>query len=268
MKREVPSKQWKVVTLKAQTRVAKLMKQYSYHPSFRSKCIQVSPANQTNTACSPVKHSIVNVGCSPIKQVFHVELLVEQTRGVLTEESILLILKKIGLHDAFAVLGDDFGISTSRASRIFSNGVLVLAAYLKHSVESIIDCLEIEIERPGNEARQALTWSQYKQCNTVKYLVSCTPDGYGGRVSDVLLLEDSGYLDMLTPGCTVMADHGFKHIEEKLVTKQCELVRPPSVSAREKCGEEIVKRSKRISSLRIRIERLLPHMLVLLTSSL
>lgn len=221
------------------------------------------------------------------KDTFYiVDLLLKNTHGTLTKDNILLILKKIRLNDAFPVLADEFGISASHASRIFCKGVSILAACLKqlilwpppesirrnlpicfraryNKVESIIDCLEIEIERPGNAVRQALTWSQYKQCNTLKYLVSCTPDGvvnfvskgYSGRVSDVLLLEDSGYLDLLTPGCAVMADRGFKHIQQQLESKQCELVRPPSVSAGEKCGKDIVKMSKRISSLRIHIER-------------
>uniref|UniRef100_A0A1Y1LPI4 DDE Tnp4 domain-containing protein n=1 Tax=Photinus pyralis TaxID=7054 RepID=A0A1Y1LPI4_PHOPY len=73
------------------------------------------------------------------------------------------------------------------------------------NVQSIIDCLEIQIQKPTEPVKQALTWSDYKKCNTLKYLISCTPDGfinfvskgYGGRISDSLLVEESGYFDVL-----------------------------------------------------------------------
>lgn len=38
------------------------------------------------------------------------------------------------------------------------------------NVQSIIDCLEIEIEKPSNAIHQSLTWSEYKNVNTLKYL--------------------------------------------------------------------------------------------------
>jgi hypothetical protein len=44
-------------------------------------------------------------------------------------------------------------------------------------VSCIIDCLVIEIKKPSHLVHQALTWSQYKKCNTLKYLLAVTPDG-------------------------------------------------------------------------------------------
>jgi len=63
---------------------------------------------------------------------------------------------------------------------------------------------------------RAVTWSTYKHHNTVKYLISVTPQGtvsfiskgYGGRVSDKYLTESCGYLKLL-PGDVVIADRGF-----------------------------------------------------------
>lgn len=85
---------------------------------------------------------------------------------------------------------------------------------------SIIDCFEIEIEKPSNASHQALTWSQYKNCNTIKYLISITPDGlinfisesYGGRTPDLTIFEDSGFLNKLTQGSKKFADRGFKNM--------------------------------------------------------
>ena len=82
------------------------------------------------------------------------------------------------------------------------------------SCAGIIDCLEIFIERPSNVLSRA---PSYKHHNTVKYLIGITPqgtvcfisDGWGGKVSDKHLTENSGLLDHLIPGNTILADHGF-----------------------------------------------------------
>ncbi|GBP75134.1 hypothetical protein EVAR_42377_1 [Eumeta japonica] len=52
-----------------------------------------------------------------------------------------------------------------------------------HHVSCIIDCLEIEIQKPSNAVHQALTWSDYKKANTLKYLISSTPDGLVNFIS-------------------------------------------------------------------------------------
>ncbi|KAJ8665820.1 hypothetical protein QAD02_007482 [Eretmocerus hayati] len=85
-----------------------------------------------------------------------------------------------------------------------------------------------------------LTWSEYKKCNTIKYIIACMRDGlivfiskgYEGRISDMTLFETCGIMKILPEGCAVMADRGFKQIEEVLETK-------------------------RVSSLRIHVERLI-----------
>ena len=41
----------------------------------------------------------------------------------------------------------------------------------------IIDCFEVYIERPSSLIAQAMTWSNYKHHNTVKFLIRITPQG-------------------------------------------------------------------------------------------
>ena len=78
----------------------------------------------------------------------------------------------------------------------------------------IIDATEIFIQTPSNPQAQQLTFSSYKNHNTLKSLVGITPSGgvcfvsklYGGNISDWELTERCGILSLLEPGDSVMAD--------------------------------------------------------------
>lgn len=203
-------------------------------------------------------------------------------------EHVLIVLKKIRLNDVHFVLAADFGISVTYVSNIFNDTVPKMANILQNfifwpnndvvkrllpitfryrygNVKSIIDCLEIEIEKPSDPLKQSLTWSEYKKCNTIKYLVSCTPNGFinfisggfGGRITDNNIITLSNYLQELPDNVTVMADRGFKQIDMLLLSKNCTLVRPPSVSTGEKSSRDGVKQAKRIAALRIHVERVI-----------
>ncbi|XP_046392029.1 uncharacterized protein LOC124160260 [Ischnura elegans] len=225
----------------------------------------------------------------PVDSYTVIEKLCEFTKC--KEGEIVLTLKKIRLNEQFEVLGHDFGISKSQASRIFAKILPLIYSYLRGliiwpssfdikmnlpipfraryaKVESIIDCFEVEIEKPSNPLSQALTWSEYKKCNTLKYLVSCTPDGlvnfvskgYGGRASDAAIVEDCGFLEVLPSGVSVMADRGFKHIDGLLTKKGCQLVRPPSVASGEVLNSMQVRETKQIAALRIHVERVISRL--------
>ena len=201
--------------------------------------------------------------------------------------NIFVVLKKISLDQEFKALSDDFGLSISQTSSIFKSTLYKLSNALGKfifwpppnkieknlpisfrrrygSVVSIIDCFEIIIEKPQNPVHQALTWSDYKKNNTIKYLISCTPDGFinfvsrgfGGRASDVTIVTNSGYLDCLPKNRVVMADRGFKGLDSQLQERGCNLVRPPSVTG-DKLSEEDALETKRIASLRIHVERVI-----------
>lgn len=209
-------------------------------------------------------------------------------RSNISCSDILLTLRKIRTNYPFSRIADDFDCSISYPPKIFGKTVPILATFLQElivwpsaenialklplqfwaycrDVQSIIDCFEIEIQKPSNAINQALTWSQYKSCNTVKYLISATPNGlinfisrgFSGRTSDKEILSESGYLDVVPSGSKVLADRGFKQVAALLQQKNCTLVRPPSVHSNKKPSKEEVRLSKLVASLRVHIERVI-----------
>lgn len=201
---------------------------------------------------------------------------------------VFISLKKIKLNLPYSVLADDFCTSVATVCLAIQNCLPKMSQFFEKfiqwkslseikaclpipfrfrykNIQCIIDCFEISIQKPSNPVLQSLSWSEYKKGNTMKYLVGCTPDGlisfvsngYGGRTSDRMIVEESGFLGVLEDGAHVMADRGFKNIDELLSTKNNVLVRPPSVSSKQKSSKEEVKTAKKIASLRIHIERVI-----------
>lgn len=90
-----------------------------------------------------------------------------------------------------------------------------------NSVRCIIDCSEIFIDRPTSLSARAMTYSNYKSHNTIKFLVGISPTGsitffsksWGGRASDKTITKSSGLIDLLEEGDIVMADRGFSFPE-------------------------------------------------------
>ena len=198
----------------------------------------------------------------------------------------MITLRKIRRNEPFEVIGKDFGISKQPACTIFKANIETISSCMKQfkvwpskdsiskllpiqfrtyfkDVQSIIDCFEIVIEKPSNPLHQSLTYSEFKHANTIKYLISITPNGainfislgYGGRISDALITEVSGYLDNLPSGCAVLADRGFKDVDV-LVTKQnCAFIRPASVMEGTQSSLDDVVLSRMIASSIIHVER-------------
>ncbi|KAJ8670847.1 hypothetical protein QAD02_002106 [Eretmocerus hayati] len=113
------------------------------------------------------------------------------------------------------------------------------SVYRYSNVQSIIDCFEIEIEKPSNALHQALIWPNYKRYNTDKYLLAVTGDG------------------LITYVSYGVADRGFKHLEHPLQKKNWTLMRPLSVSKDVKSTKEEVKLTKQVASIRIHVERVI-----------
>ena len=129
------------------------------------------------------------------------------------------------------------------------------------STRVIIDATEIFISQPRLPELQQMTFSNYKNHNTFKALVGISPAGaitfvsklFPGSISDKGLTKQSGLLDLLERGDSVMADRGF-NIED-LITRGVRLNIPPFLRGKEQFDEDEIITTRRIASLRIHVER-------------
>lgn len=180
-----------------------------------------------------------------------------------------------------------FHVSTSTAGRVFNNTLNVMNIRLcniikwpsrdqilcslpmcyRNSFEnctSIIDCFEIFIERPKEMRARAQTYSQYKHHNTVKYLISITPQGvisfvskgWGGRTSDKHVTENSGFLELLSPGDVVLADRGF-YVAESLGLVNARLKIRSFIKGKQQLHSAEVESSRGLAAVRIHVERVI-----------
>ena len=98
----------------------------------------------------------------------------------------------------------------------------------------VVDATEIYIQKPHLPWLQRMTFSSYKNSNNYKTLVGISHEGvitfvsllFPGSISDKELTRQSGILDLLEPGDSVMADRGF-NIEEDLLLRGAQLNIPP-----------------------------------------
>ena len=163
-------------------------------------------------------------------------------------------------------LAHRFGISQSTVSRIFITWICFLYFKLKDiniwpsraqvnkympnnfksmypTTRCIIDATEIFIQIPSNPQAQQLTFSSYCFVSNL----------YGGNISDRELTKQSGLLDLLEPGDSVMADRGFT-IADMLDVRGVMLNIPP-LKTNEQFTQREITNTRRIANLRIHVER-------------
>lgn len=199
---------------------------------------------------------------------------------------VMLTLRKIRLNEVFELLALYMGISVSYASEIFRKNLPTVSACLSelifsvpksttllnlpvafrlnyHNVTHTLDCFEVQIQTPSNSMHRAITWSSYKHCPTLKYLISITPDvfcnyisrGYGGRNTDIGITNNCGLLQCILRDNDVLADRGFKSLEAILAARGVNLKRPPSVFKGRPMSKDDCATGRQVASVRIHVER-------------
>ena len=211
--------------------------------------------------------------------------------SLLFPDHLLLVLMKLKLGLLNTDLAYRFGINVTTVSKIYRNWIPLLAdAMLKwiiwpempaihqnrpscfenasfRNCVGIIDCTEIFIQRPLNLNARAQTWSNYKNTNTIKYFVCCSPaggitflsNGWGGRVSDKEITLRSGFMNKLQRGNLILADRGFQLAEEFAVYGAILKV-PAFTKGKTQMSAMEVDKSRQISHVRIHIERVIGRM--------
>ena len=203
-------------------------------------------------------------------------------------QQLMVVLMRLRLNLSEMDLAYRFGVSQCTISRTFNNTLNILYSRLKHlivwpkheqlretmpmvfrkhfglKVVSIIDCFEIFIDRPSNLLARAQTWSSYKHHNTIKYLISVTPQGtisfiskaWGGRTSDKKITEDSGYLNKLNVG-DVLADRGFNIAETVAMECAASVLIPSFTKGKKQLSAAEVELTRKIAHVRIHVERVI-----------
>lgn len=210
-------------------------------------------------------------------------------RKMTQKEEMVAVMMKLRLGIQHVLISDLFNVSLGHFSQIFNTWVKFLAQEFRslvfwpnketikeHLPQSLkqypnlrctIDCTEVFIDRPRHLELQALTWSDYKKNNTVKFLVGIAPNGmitflskaWGGRASDQLITRESGFLRHIEPTDLILADRGFT-IKEDLMMRGATLEIPPPSSGLEQMSRQKVKKTKKIANARIHVERAIGRM--------
>ncbi|CAH3173695.1 unnamed protein product [Porites evermanni] len=211
------------------------------------------------------------------------------TQNALSQfQEFLLVLIRLKLNSPLQDLAYRFNISVPTAHRIFDRWIHVMSVRLKFLIQwpeheelqatmpvvfqrnfgkkvaVIIDCFEIFTERPSSPIARAMTWSNYKHHNTVKFLIGVTPQvvisfiskAWGGRVSDKYLTENSGLLRKLLPGDIVLADKGFD-IADSVGFYQARLHIPAFTRGKKQLSAEEAEETRKIANVRIHVERVI-----------
>ena len=138
-------------------------------------------------------HVLINLIAPDIKR---------NTQNALCQfQEFLLVLIRLKLNSPLQDLAYRFNVSVPTAHRIFDSWIHVMSVRLTFLIQwpeheelqatmpvvfqrnfgkrvaVIIDCFEIFIERPSSLIARAMTWSNYKHHNTVKFLIGVTPQG-------------------------------------------------------------------------------------------
>ena len=206
------------------------------------------------------------------------------------KDQLLMTMVKLRLNLQFENLADQFNCGKTTCCDIFKRWIDLVYTRLHHLIKwpdhdasfktlphvfrqyfprltGIIDCTEFFIDRPKNVQARAEVYSNYKKHSTVKYLIACTPHGaisfiskaWGGRVSDVALVKQSGFISYRYHhyGDQILADRGFTLVDDFAAGCGVELIIPSFTKGKSQLSAKEVETTRKIASIRIHIERVI-----------
>jgi len=206
------------------------------------------------------------------------------------EEEFFIVLVKLKTGRMNQDLAYSFGVSTGFISELMTTWLSFLSTELKMLFEmpdcdeamrsdgvpavfgktahlvAIIDCTELMLQKASDLHERKRTFSNYKNHDTVKFMVSMSPqlcvnyvsEAWGGRASDRhITLSSRPFLDKLEPGSQVMADRGFT-ISDELRSMGIKIIMPSFKGrGRSQMTPAECIHSQQVAKARIHIERII-----------
>ena len=128
----------------------------------------------------------------------------------------------------------------------------------------ILDGVEVPIAKPSNSRVQQITFSSYKNRNTLKTvpgitpggLVSYIPDVCGGSVSDRMFVERSNLPSECDPRDSVMVDKGFD-VQDIFAIKDITVNVPTFLKKGNQFSIAEMSHDRKIASKRVHVERVI-----------
>ncbi|XP_076067689.1 uncharacterized protein LOC143040483 [Oratosquilla oratoria] len=134
------------------------------------------------------------------------------------------------------------------------------------STRVILDATEVPIQKPSNVNSQSAKFSTYKNRNTLKTMIGCTPgelisyvsDSYDGSASDRQIIERSCLIQghMFESGDSIMADRGIR-VQDLFALLDVKVNTPTMLQRKSQLEPQEVITNRRIASKRIHVERVI-----------
>lgn len=207
-------------------------------------------------------------------------------------EHFVLVFVRLKTFLSFKCIGTLFDVSEATVHRYFPGTLPSVAAVLKSAlywppreqnkknlphcfkdygeVRAVLDCTEVEIEKPHCLAYRVFTYSYYKGRHTAKFLIGVSPagliafacKGFGGRASDKACVEKSLILCRLEQfRDDVMVDKGF-HVDAECNKLGLEVVQPPFRRQQQQFSTADAKKTASVAQARVHVERAIQRLKV------
>ena len=203
------------------------------------------------------------------------------------ENQLLLTLIKLRLHTPNQELAFWFSVSEYTVGNIFVTWINFMFCSWKElniwpskelvdvhmpsdfkrlyaSTQVIVDGVEVPIKKPGKPTAQQVTYSTYKNRNTLKALVGITPGGltsyitpaYGGSASDRILVERGDLPQKCDPGDSIMSDKGF-NVQDIFAPFNIQVNIPTFLSKKNQLSTKAIINDRKIACKRVHVERVI-----------
>lgn len=205
-------------------------------------------------------------------------------------EQFFMTLIILRLHKTFEEISMMYVISIKQVSNIFITWVRFMSlqwrkldlwldkatvkAYIPldfhdkyPNTRVIIDAIECPIKKPGLPMSQQITFSTYKNRNTIKALIGIAPSGlityvspcYGGSASDRQIIERSEILQRFEYNDERMVDKGL-NVQDIFISYGVKENMPAFFKRDNQIGPDTLRQTRKVASKRVHVERVIGQM--------